>query len=160
MLVLGVFFFTWWWKYFHTAKQSVEIYTHFFMDHIIMDNLSGEKTTTYKSVLLSNMLHLLLVINESVNALSLWNEHLDSVLRKLRMNLSFFPVNFNLHRNQIFTQYIITSSCSTACLRLKGGRSLTLDHMGSPLKNKNFEKRFFARDQKIGPQSNVHEPRT
>ena len=33
---------------------------------------------------------------------------------------------------------------TSSCLRLKRGRFLTRDHMGSPLKIQNFEKRFSA----------------
>ena len=38
----------------------------------------------------------------------------------------------------------ITNSFPAACLGLKRGKSLTLGHMGSPLKNQNFEKVFSA----------------
>ena len=53
---------------------------------------------------------------------------------------------------------------SRGVIAVKKGRLLTLGHMGSPLRNQNFENMlllFFAReDQKIGLMPNVHEPRS
>ena len=58
-------------------------------------------------------------------------------------NVMFFSSNpkYSWYHTHI---YIHTSSFPVACLRLKRGRFLTLRHMGSPLKNQNFEKRFAA----------------
>ena len=47
--------------------------------------------------------------------------------------------HFRQLATDILYLYYSISSYLAACLRSKGGRFLTLDHMGTPLKNQNFE---------------------